>query len=100
MTKTSLRFSQIRRLLQLFPSVHQLPDLPHEALMTVDGRLRGDAVVVEAGRRHRQFDLTDRPLAFRDLRLELDERRPAGIDRALLPPRLRLLALLIFARGL
>src|SRR5258706_12470370 len=43
---------EVRVRLQSFPLVHEVPNLPHQRLMTVDDRLSGYPVVVEAGRGH------------------------------------------------
>ena len=51
--------------------MHQVSDLPHQSLMTIDQRLRGGAIVVEARRGHRLFELANRRFAFRDARFEL-----------------------------
>ena len=41
--------SSFEQLVQVFPLVHQVADLPHQGLVAIDDRLRGVAVVVEAG---------------------------------------------------
>ena len=47
-----------------------MADFPHQRLVPVDDRLRGGAIVVEAGRRHRLLDLANRRFAFGDLALQ------------------------------
>ena len=86
---------EIRRRLQFFPAVHQMADFPHQPLVPVDDRLRGGAIVVEAGRRHRLLDLANRRFAFGDLALEPVDFGLALLCRSLTFARFGVLTLLI-----
>ena len=72
--------------LQRFPLRHQVPDLPHERLVSVDHRLGGFVVVVKAGRGHLCLDLLHFRFALGDPRFELlHAAAPRAFDFPLLP---------------
>src|SRR5262245_41906809 len=50
---------EFREALQFLPLVHQIAHLPHERLVPLDERLRRGAVVIEAWRGHRPFELAN-----------------------------------------
>jgi hypothetical protein len=65
--------------------------------MAIDERLRGGAIVVEPGRRHRLFELADRGLAFGNARFELIDPLLVCVRGALTLARLAVDAFLGFS---
>ena len=83
--------------MQQFPLMHQVADLPHQSLVTIDQRLGGRAIVVETRRGHRLLELADRRFAFGDARLELIDALLVGLRLALTLARFGVEAFLVFA---
>ena len=77
--------------------MHEVADLPHQRLVTIDQRLGSGAIVVEARRAHGLFELADRGFAFGDARFELIDALLVGLRGALTLPRFGVAAFLLFA---
>src|SRR6185436_1539131 len=80
--------------------MHQVADLPHERLMTIDDRLSCGAVLIEPRGRHRLLDLADGLLGLGNACFELFDLGLAGLLGAGRAPRFRIGPLLFFARRL
>ena len=65
--------------------------------MLVDNGLRGGAILVETGGRHRQLDVADGLFALGDPGLEVVDAQPAGLLGLLQPPGFGIDAFLVLA---
>ncbi len=65
--------------------------------MLVDNGLRGGAILVETGGRHRQLDVADGLFALGDPGLEVVDPQPAGLLGLLQPPGFGIDAFLVLA---
>ena len=79
--------------------MHELAELPHEGLMTINQRLGLIAVLVEPGGRHRRLDLLHRLLALGDSRFEVRDAGLGVLRRLLAFTLLRRLALALCVIG-
>ena len=70
--------------------MHQIANLPHERLMTVDHRLRRHPIVVEAGCRHGLLQLTDGFFTRGDPGFQLIDFRLVRLSRPLRAARVRI----------
>ena len=80
---------------ELFPLIHEIADLPHQALVAVDHRLGAGAILLEPRGRHLLFDLPDGGFGLCDAGLQCCNSRLAGVGDFLLLARFRVHALLL-----
>jgi hypothetical protein len=74
--------------------MHEVADLPHEALVAIDDRLGTGAILVKAGRGHLLLDLTDCRFGLGDAGFERRDPRLARPRGLLFPTRFGIDALL------
>ena len=70
--------SELGGALQLFPLVHQIADLPHQCLMSIDHRLGRCPIGIEPGGGHALLQVPDGPFRFGDPGFEPLDLRAAG----------------------
>ena len=88
----------VRERLEGFPLVHEVANLPHQILVSVDEGLRCSAILVKPGRRHLLLELADRGFGFGDPRLERVDPLLPRLQLARFLARVRVDALLLRVR--
>src|SRR6266481_4285962 len=93
-------FGEAARGVQFFPLSNEVTDLPHQRLMLVDDRLRGEAVAVKAGSRHLLLDVANGSFARSNARFELTDFRAPRLVGPCAPAEVGIGALLILVPAL